>query len=150
MIPIVDPRSLPRTFPLRVPLSNARALSLVKTFSSKLLLKIFPTKSATSFIHFHFNVVNAKKKYHRSNAKGLATKGTKNDFTSAISIDVIFSSINFSKGFLLLFLRLRATKIPLLNNDAFYLTVRCLERSRLTSISPPPSHCVRPTVSRTD
>ena len=74
----------------------------------------------------------------------------KNDFTSAISIDVIFSSINFSKGFLLLFLRLRATKIPLLNNDAFYLTVRCLERSRLTSISPPPSHCVRPTVSRTD
>ena len=77
VIPIVDPRSLPRTFPLRVPLSNARALSLVKTFSSKLLLKIFPTKSATSFIHFHFNVVNAKKKYHRSNAKGLATKGTK-------------------------------------------------------------------------
>jgi hypothetical protein len=76
VIPIVDPRSLPRTFPLRVPLSNARALSLVKTFSSKLLLKIPAHKKCIIIIHFHFNV-NAKKKYHRFNAKGLATKGTK-------------------------------------------------------------------------
>ena len=145
MIPIVDPRSLPRTFPLRVPLSNARALSLVKTFSSKLLLKIFP------IIHsFPLQRRQREEEIPPIQRERFGNERHKNDFTSAISIDVIFSSINFSKGFLLLFLRLRATKIPLLNNDAFYLTVRCLERSRLTSISPPPSHCVRPTVSRTD
>ena len=145
MIPIVDPRSLPRTFPLRVPLSNARALSLVKTFSSKLLLKIFP------IIHsFPLQRRQREEEIPPIQRERFGNERHKNDFTSAISIDVIFSSLNFSKGFLLLFLRLRATKIPLLNNDAFYLTVRCLERSRLTSISPPPSHCVRPTVSRTD
>ena len=145
MIPIVDPRSLPRTFPLRVPLSNARALSLVKTFSSKLLLKIFP------IIHsFPLQRRQREEEIPPIQRERFGNERHKNDFTSAISIDVIFSSINFSKGFLLLFLRLRATKIPLLNNGAFYLTVRCLERSRLTSISPPPSHCVRPTVSRTD
>ena len=145
MIPIVDPRSLPRTFPLRVPLSNARALSLVKTFSSKLLLKIFP------IIHsFPLQRRQREEEIPPIQRERFGNERHKNDFTSAISIDVIFSSLNFSKGFLLLFLRLRATKIPLLNNGAFYLTVRCLERSRLTSISPPPSHCVRPTVSRTD
>jgi len=145
VIPIVDPRSLPRTFPLRVPLSNARALSLVKTFSSKLLLKIFP------IIHsFPLQRRQREEEIPPIQRERFGNERHKNDFTSAISIDVIFSSINFSKGFLLLFLRLRATKIPLLNNGAFYLTVRCLERSRLTSISPPPSHCVRPTVSRTD
>ena len=149
MIPTVDSRSLPRTFPLRVPLSNARALSLVKTFSSKLLSKI-PAHKKCNIIHSFPLQRQREEEIPPIQRERFGNERHKNDFTSAIGIDVIFSSIFFSKGFLLLFLRLRATKIPLLNNDAFYLTVHCLERSRLTSISPPPSHCVRPTVSRTD